>query len=139
MTASAGFSAYGTKLTVGAGATEVKETTKIDVDLGTVDDVDITNNNSADATEETVPGIIRTGVIDIEGNFVPTDTGQAALITALQARTDDLAIVVTCADSGDATFTGTGRVKSFKQTNPYSGKAGFTSQIKVKGKLTFAA
>ena len=136
---SSGFSAYGTKLQVGAGATEVKETTKVDVDIGTVDDVDTTNNNSPDATEESVPGIIRTGTVDIEGNFVPTDPGQAALITALQARTQNLPIVVTCADSGLATWTGQARVKSFKQTNPVTGKAQFSSSLKVTGKLTFAA
>lgn len=137
--ASAGFAALGSKLTVGAGATEVKETTSINVDLGTVDDVDITNNNSPDYTEESVPGIIRGGMVDIEGNFVPTDTGQAALITALQARTNNLALVVTLIDTGAATFTGVGMVKSFKQTNPATGKAGFTCSIKVRGKLTFAA
>ena len=137
--ASAGFAALTSKITVGGGATEVKETTKINVDFGTVDSIDISNNNSPDATEESVAGLIRTGTIDIEGNWVPTDAGQAALITALQARTIDLAVVVTCSDSGDATFTGVGMVKSFKPSLPFDGKASFTSSIKVTGKLTFGA
>lgn len=135
---SGGFAALGSSLKYGAGATEVKELTKISLDVGTVDDIDITNHNSPDATEEFVAGIIRVGTIEIEGNFVPTDPGQAALITALQARTS-AAVVVTSSDTGAATFTGTAYVKSFKPSFPFEGKATFTASLKATGKITFAA
>lgn len=133
--ASNGFAAFGTGITI--GGTEVKELTTIAWDMGTVDDVDITNHDSPDSTEEFVPGIIRVGYIDIEGNFVPTDPGQQALITNLQARTS-AAIVITCADTGAATFSGTAYVKSLRPTAPVEGKTGFTGRLKASGKITFA-
>ena len=133
---SSGFAAFGTGITY--GGTEVKELTNIAWDIGTVDDVDITNHDSPDTTEEFVPGIIRVGEITLDGNFVPTDTGQAALITALQARTS-AAVVITCSDGGAATFTGVAYVKSFRPSAPVDGKTSFTATLKASGKITFAA
>ncbi len=133
---SAGFAAFGTAITF--DGTEVKELTNIAWDIGTVDDIDITNHDSPDTTEEFVPGIIRVGEINLEGNFVPTDAGQVKLITNLQARTS-AAIVITCSDTGSATFTGAGYVKSFKPGAPFAGKTSLTATLKASGKLTFAA
>lgn len=134
---SSGFAAFGTTLTY--GGTQVKELTNISLSLGTTDDIDITNHDSPDDTEEFVPGIIRVGTIEIEGNFVPTDAGQAALITALQARTAPAAVVVTLADTGAATFTGTAYVKRFEPGAPVAGKTSFSASLKASGKITFAA
>lgn len=136
MAASAGFAAFGSTMTF--EGTQVKELTRIRINLGTVDDVDLTHMESDDDTEEFVPGLIRTGTIDIEGNFVPTDPGQQALITALQGRTSG-AVVVTCSDGGAATFTGTAFYKSFVPDLEFTRKASFTASMRVSGKLTFAA
>ena len=134
--ASDGFAAFGTGITFDTA--EVKELTNIAWDIGTVDDIDITNHDSPDSTEEFVPGIIRVGEITLEGNFVPTDPGQVKLITNLQARTSD-DVVITCADAGLATFTGVAYVKSFRPSAPVDGKTSFTATLKASGKITFAA
>lgn len=134
--ASGGFAALGTELTF--NSKEVKELTRISLNLGTADDIDLTSHSSSDDTEEFVPGIIRTGTVDIEGVFVPTDTGQQEIITDLQAKTS-ATIVVTCPDSGGATFSGTAYPKSFTVDLPYSGKAAFTASFRVSGKLAFTA
>ncbi len=133
--ATGGFAAKGSTLTF--SGTQVKELTDINIDLGGPEEVDLSSHDSPDDTEEIEPGLIRSGTVDITGVFVPTDPGQQALITALQARTE-AAVVVTCADAGAATFTGTAFYKSFKPTLPYRGKGGFTASLRVQGKLTFA-
>lgn len=134
--ASSGFAAFGIGITY--DAVDVKELTNVTFGLGTADEIDISNHDSPDSTEEWVAGIIRCDTVDIEGNFVPTDTGQAALITALQARTK-AELIITLVDSGNATFTGDAYVKSFRLTSPVTGKQGFTAQLKMAEKLTFAA
>jgi predicted secreted protein len=130
---SSGFSPFGTTLVWADDP--ILELTKLDPTLGTADDVDITNMDSADYTEEFVPGIIRVGTVDLEGNFLPTDTnGQVALLGDLQSRTQRAAAIILPSGKGMMSFTAA--AKSFKPTLPHDGKAGVAISLKASGKVT---
>lgn len=130
---SSGFSPFGTTLVWNDDP--VLELTKLDPTLGTVDDVDITNHDSADSTEEFVPGIIRVGTVDLEGNLLPTDTdGQVNILTDLQSRTPRAGAIILPSGKGMMSFTGI--AKKFAPTFPYEGKAGIGISLKVDGKVT---
>ncbi|MCK9591880.1 MAG: cadherin-like beta sandwich domain-containing protein [Methanoregula sp.] len=130
---SSGFSPFGTTLVWADDP--ILELTKIDPPFGTADDVDITNHDSADYTEEFVPGIIRVGTVDLEGNLLPSDTdGQIAMLGDLQSRTARAAAVILPAGKGMMSFTAS--AKSFKPTLPYDGKAGVAISLKCTGKVT---
>jgi len=133
MVASSGFSPFGSTLLW--NNTPLLELTKISPTFGTVDEIDISNNDSADATEEMVPGIIRVGTVDVEGNLVPSDNlGQITTLTDLQGRTERAMAVILPAGKGMMTFNGT--AVAFKPTLPYDGKAGVAISFKAEGKST---
>jgi len=133
MVASSGFSPFGSTLLW--NNTPLLELTRVSPTFGTVDEIDISNNDSADATEEMVPGIIRVGTVDVEGNLVPSDNlGQITTLTDLQGRTERAMAVILPAGKGMMTFTG--NAVGFKPTLPYDGKAGVAISYKAVGKTT---
>jgi predicted secreted protein len=136
MTASSGIAALGTTITWDSNL--VKEMDNIDVTGSNGEEIDITNHDSADQYKEFVMGLLDGGTITMTGNFVPTDTGQADCITDHYAR-KNATWLITYPDTGSATITGSGYVKSFRVTAPVAGKLGVEFVIRITGKATFAA
>ena len=131
---SLGFAAKGAMLLV--NNYPILELARITPPIGTVDDVDLTNHDSPDDTEEFVAGLIRVGEFTVEGNLVPTDSaGQVQLAADLQNRTErNMAIHL---PGGKGSFFFSGYTKAFNPTLDFTGKAGIAISIKAKGKSTF--
>lgn len=113
----------------------VLELTNVSSAIGDMDLVDITNHDSANDTEEVVPGLIRGGEFSVEGNLLPGDTtGQVAILGDLQSRTARAARI--CLPAGTFNMEFTARAKTFKPTAPVGGKMGFTATFKPTTKST---
>ena len=66
------------------GASVVAELKSISAGGMRLDTIDVTNHQSPSGAEEVIAGILRTGEVSFEGNFLNTGA-QATLITDLQA------------------------------------------------------
>ena len=132
---SSGFAAKGTLLTF--YNQPVLELTNIGIPVATADDVDITNHDSAFDYEEFVPGILRGGDFEVEGNYLPTDDGQKDILDALQARTYKTCQII--GPAGKYTFTFSAYPKKFAPTAPVEGKTSVSIGFKVSGKSTLTA
>jgi len=135
MAASAAESATGTGITWNAVAV-VEVNTVGDIDL-TADDIEVTHYTSDDGYKEYIQGLRDGGEVTVEGNFVPTDAGQASLITDFEAGTKRTA-VVTLPNAAASTWTFTAYVKGFTQSSPIGDKLGFVATLKISGKPIFA-
>jgi len=127
--ASSGVAAFGTSISPSAG-----EITNISGPGISVDEVEITNHNSADDFKEFVAGLIDGGEFSVEGNLT------SAIVTGLYA--DLLArisksYVVTFPNS--MTWTFSGYPKSFETDAPVDGKLGFSATFRVTGKPVLAS
>ena len=130
---SSGFAAKGTTLIW--NNVPVLELTNIGIPVATADDVDITNHDSPNSTEEFVPGILRGGDFEVEGNLLPGDTdGQVAVLGDLQSRTARAAIII--GPPGKYNFHFTAYCKKFSPGAPVEGKTSVTMGFKVSGKST---
>ncbi len=113
----------------------VLELTSIGIPVATADDVDITNHDSAFDTEEFVPGILRGGDFEVEGNLLPGDTdGQVAVLNDLQAGVARTAIIA--GPAGKYNFSFTAYPKKFAPSAPVEGKTSVRMGFKVSGKST---
>jgi hypothetical protein len=103
-----------------------------------VDSVDTTTHQSANAYKDSDPGLVNAGEVSIEGFFEVTDTnGQQAMLTDASARTTRTGIITF--PSGIASWTFTGYITKIKIGDaPVDGKIPFSASIKPKGKPTFA-
>lgn len=135
MAASAAESATGTDFTWNSVAV-VEVNTVGDIDL-TSDDIEVTHYNSDDGYKEYIQGLRDGGEITVEGNFVPTDAGQASLITDFEAGTKRTG-VVSLPNAAASTWTFTAYVKGFTTSQPINDKLMFTATLKISGKPTFA-
>ena len=127
--ASSGVAAFGTSISPSAG-----EITNISGPGISVDEVEITNHNSANDFKEFVAGLIDGGEFSVEGNLT------SAIVTGLYA--DLLArasksYVVTFPNS--MTWTFSGYPKSFETDAPVDGKLGFSATFRVTGKPVLAS
>jgi hypothetical protein len=130
---SSGFAAKGTTLLW--NNVPVLELTNIGIPIAVADDVDITNHDSAFDTEEFVPGVLRGGDFEVEGNLLPGDTdGQVAVLTDLQSRTARACIII--GPVAKYNFSFTAYCKHFGPTAPVDGKAAIRMSFKVSGKST---
>ena len=129
---SSGFAAKGTLLTF--NSYPVLELTNIGIPLATADDVELTNHDSAFDTEEFVPGVLRGGDFEVEGNLLPTDLGQTEVIDELQGRGYKTCQII--GPVGKYTFTFTAYPKRFAPGAPVDGKTSVRMGFKVSGKST---
>lgn len=104
-----------------------------------VDSVEVTSHDSANAYKEFLPGLIDPGEVSIEGYFDYLDTtGQQAMLTDLNDRSSKTAII-TFPTTKAATWTFTGFITALKIGDAgMDGAIPFTATIKVTGKPTFA-
>lgn len=136
MAASSGIAALGTTLTWNSNT--VPELDNVEMTGSRGEKIDITNHDSDDSYREYVMGLLDGGSINFSGNFLPATANQTALITDHYGRTSRTWII-TCPDTGSATFTGTGVVESFQVSAPVNGKLSISGTIAISGKPTFAA
>lgn len=131
--ASSGFAAKGT--TMLWDNYPVLELTHIGIPIAEADETDITNHDSAFDYEEWVPGILRGGDFEVEGNLLPGDTdGQIRVLTDLQARAFKTAIIA--GPVGKYNFSFTAYPKRFVPRAPSGGKTSVRMGFKVSGKST---
>lgn len=119
--------------------TDVAELTSISGPSESMDPIDLTSHDSADAFKEFVAGLRDGGEISIEGNFIKTDAdGQIQMHTDFQAGTAKTWILKHPAwvDTSHEypQVTASGLVIAFELSYPMDGKIGFTATIKVTGK-----
>jgi predicted secreted protein len=129
--------AYGT--TISIDATAIAELTNIGgVDIS-MDTIDVTSHDSANAYREFIGGLVDAGEVPVEGNFYPGDAGQVALLTALNARTAS-AFVITFPASVGASWSFNALVTGFKAADaPVDGQLPFSANLKISGKPTLTA
>lgn len=128
-----GVAAFGTKLDWHGNI--VAELTSISGPTETMDTIDLTSHDSADAFREFVAGLRDGGEITIEGNFIKgDDTGQITMHTDFQAGTAQTFIIKMPGWASKPEFRGTGLVTAFSTDYPFDGKISFSATIKVTGK-----
>lgn len=127
--------AFGTKLKWNGNY--VAKLTSVNGIQLTRDMVDVTTHQSADQTEETLPGLKRNGDVTVEGFFDSSDTnGQAAMLTDFHAGTLRPASIEFPAAIG-AQWDFNGYVTSIKFGDaPIEGALPFSATIKPTGKPT---
>ena len=126
--------AFGTELLKnGVKIAEITDIGSPDLDA---DEVDVTSHDSPDGFEEVLMGIKRTGVVNLEGFFVPGDAGQQALMTDYNSgASDSYKIKFPAAMAAEWNFTG--RIKKAPTTGaPVDGAVPFNAEIRVTGKPT---
>jgi len=119
--------------------TAVAELTQIQIQDYTISEIDATNLASPSATEEVIPGLVKTGTIDIMGNYIG-DTTQQNLDTLATGRTS-FPFKVTTPASGTTTLTVTGTgffTKMEKGPFEPNKKSEFKATLKITGVLTYA-
>ena len=124
--------AFGTALKKGAVA--IAELTNINgLDLDS-DEIDVTNHDSPGGYEEVVQSIRRTGVVALEGNFVPGDAGQADLMADYLSG-DRNSYTIDFSGAGlAAEWNFTAYVKKAPSTEaPVDGKIPFSAELRVTG------
>lgn len=126
--------AYGTQLKKGAVAiAELTNINGLDLDA---DEIDVTNHDSPGGFEEVIRTIKRTGVVSLEGNFVPGNDGQAALMADyLTIDGNPSSYTIDFSPTGlEAEWNFTAFVKKAPSTEaPVDGKIPFSAEIRVTG------
>jgi hypothetical protein len=105
----------------------------------TVSEVDATHLQSPNATEETIPGLIKTGTIELTGNYLG-DTTQQELDTLGQARTVfPWKITAPAAGTTVLTATGSGFINKMEK-GPFESnkKSDIKVSIKITGPIAYA-
>jgi hypothetical protein len=103
----------------------------------TVPEVDVTHLLSPNATNESIPGLLKPGTVDLTGNFTSSTT-QATLTTLGQARTIfPWEILTVLSDGSTYTLTGKGFVSKLSK-GPFDAtkKIDFACTIQVSGTFT---
>ena len=124
--------AHGTVLR--KGMVEIGEISNINgLDLDS-DEIDVTHLQSPGGYEEVIQSIRRTGVVTLEGNFVPGDAGQAALMEDYLNRTI-AAYTIDFSGAGIAAeWNFTAFVKKPVATEaPHDDKVPFSAELRVTG------
>jgi predicted secreted protein len=132
MAASTAEAAYGTTIAYTDGAAEtIGEVTNISGLSLAVDTIDVTSHDSDNAYKEFVAGLIEPGEVTIEGNHIPADTGQVAILTHLNARTVR-ALLITYPDASNWAFSAACTAYSAADA-AVDGKLSFSATFKVSG------
>ena len=134
-------SAFGAKLyrvPGGEAANEdIAELTSISGPNVTRGAVDTSSHDSTDNLRTFLPaGLADGGEFTCEGNFIPSETEHAGLLTAFKSTTA-VNYLVDFVDPA-VTFTFSGLVTALSISAPHDGKTSFTAAFKCLGKPTLA-
>ena len=133
----AGYAAYGTLFTVGSTTTDnaVAELTNISGPGVSVNTIDVTSHDSADAYNEFVAGLIDGGEISFEGNLTSASAGNV-IMNAINGRsTQKCAVIYPTGVAWEFVAIMTG----LECDAPHDGKIGFSGSAKVTGKPTLSS
>ena len=136
--ATSGVSAWNTQLEW--NAEPLVELTSISGPSETMDPIDLTSHDSADAFKEFVAGLRDGGEISFEGNFIKGNAaGQIAAHTDFQAGTARAWIIKHPGwGGGTPQISGNGLLTAFSMDYPFDGKISLSGTIKVTGMPTLA-
>lgn len=132
--------AYGTLLKIGDGGgpetfTTIAEVTSIGGPSLGLDMIDATSHDSTQGWEEVIGGILRSGEVTMELNFIPTEgTHNAAtgLIADMVARTlRNFQMVFP--DAGNTTWAFSALVNKFQPAAPVDNKLSASCTLKLSG------
>ncbi len=119
--------------------TAVAEVNQIDLQDYTVSEIDATHLTSPSSTEEVIPGLIKTGTIDIMGNYIGDSTQQNLDSLAVGRTVFPFKVTTPASGSTTLTVTGTGFfIKMQKGPIEPNKKTEFKATVKVSGVLTYA-
>jgi predicted secreted protein len=128
--ATSGSIAFGVALTL--NSEPIAEITNLNGIELSADSVEMTSHDSTDRYREYIQGLRRGGTFDIEGNSLPTDTGQAEITTQFNA---DAAVSAVITFPNDSNWTADVIVTSYKPADaPVDGALRFTATFQVTGK-----
>lgn len=130
--ATSAISGYGVAITFGGDA--VGET-MITGPENSRDQLDATTNDSASASREFIPGLKDGGEVTLEGNWVPADAGQVALLASYNNGTTAAVVITYPSTSGTCSFNGF--VSNWAVSSPHDEKLTFSATIKVTGPVTY--
>jgi predicted secreted protein len=125
--------AYGTTLEY-AGGSEIGELTSIGGVKLTADELDLTHHGSPGKFREVIQGLRDGGDLAIEGNLVPDDAGQAALLVHYNTDEDGgiEAMMVTYPDGSTWEFSAFVKELDFGNA-PVDGKLDFSATLRISG------
>lgn len=105
----------------------------------TMDTVDVSQYDSADAFKEHIQGMLDAGALTISGNFDQADTnGQIKFVTDMNARSGAKNLVITFPTSTGASWTVPAIPTGFTTSQPRDNKIGFSLTVKPTGKPILA-
>ena len=138
-----GISAFGTSLKIGDGAstevfTALAEVTGITGPGMSMDTVDIISHTAAGGWKEYAGGLLDGGEIKLELNFLPANTSQHLLTTAMAARTKKN-FKIEFPDTAHTTWTFSAFVTNFEPSAPVDGKLSASATLKITGQPTLSA
>jgi len=113
--------------------TAIAEVTNLTGPSRSGETIDVSNHDSPDTFREFVAGMRDGGEISMEGNFIPGDEGQAALLTDYENGTL-VEYVLTFPTAMGTTETFNALVTALDLTNPYDDKSAFSATLKISGK-----
>jgi hypothetical protein len=118
--------------------TSMTEVSTIDFSDFTVNEVDATHLLSPDATEETIPGLLKPGAIQITANYIG-DEMQLSVNDLAQANTTFPWKITTPVGEGTLTILGRGFITSQK-VGPITpqGKTEFRFSVKAAGAVAYS-
>jgi len=124
--------AFGTALL--KGAVPIAELTNINgLDLDS-DEIDVTHHQSPGGYEEIIQSIRRTGVVTLEGNFVPDDPGQEDLMADYLSGVRSAYTIDFSGAGLSAEWNFDAYVKKAPSTEaPVDGKIPFSAELRVTG------
>lgn len=132
----AGSSAFGTSLSIDNGVSDIANLTNIGGLNVSVDTIDTSTHESADAYKEYVAGMLDAGEVAIAGN-VSTAANANIIKTAMETRAE-CDCIITYPTTPAITWTFDGLITGFEMDAPHDGKIGFSGSIKATGKPTIA-
>jgi hypothetical protein len=110
----------------------VAEITDLGLPKQKVGSVRVTNEDSPNAAEEYIPGLVEGGEVSIKFNFIPGDTlGQVAMATDFHARVKRT-VVITKA-GGLITWTFTAHLTAFDAEGKLDGEINGSATMKISG------
>lgn len=121
----------------------IAEITNIDGPGLSVDTIDVTSHDSQDACEEVVGGILRTGEVPFDANFIPAydaDNQQALLVEDMANKTirNFKLVFPDAVDENDrTTWTFSALVTGVSPSAPHDDKLGVSITLKITGVLGF--
>ena len=118
--------------TIAVGGTNINQSVDIGAPEMELPEVKITNNQSPNAAQEYLPGLIEPGTITVRFIYNSGDFGTVS--NQLLTRTID-SWIVTWADG--STFVCDGFVKSLKKSSPLEEAETFEATVKLTGLPTF--